>query len=92
MTNSSTEKYTHPSAYFPDFDHGSCLIAAISAGGVFFVIGMLIRLERDWRDDASDVSDNGIRKEGMMCDVPLLPNGADGIAPGALEPLLSDHA
>ena len=43
------EKYTQPSAYFPDFAHGSCLLAATSSGGLLLVILILIRLAKSWR-------------------------------------------
>lgn len=48
-TKRMMEKYTHPSAYLPDFFHGSCLTAAFKPGGLLLVIGMLIRSTSDWK-------------------------------------------
>lgn len=66
------EKYTQPSAYFPDFDHGSSLLAATSPGGLLLVILIWIRLANSWRgvvgvvDVPCGMKD---RREGMVADV-----------------------
>ena len=63
------EKYTQPSAYFPDFDHGSCLLAATSPGGLLLVILTLIRFTRSWRDSVGVFRGKWDRRKGMVADV-----------------------
>lgn len=63
------EKYTQPSAYFPDFAHGSCLLAATSSGGLLLVILILIRLTRSWRGSVGVPCRKEDRRKGMVADV-----------------------
>ena len=63
------EKYTQPSAYFPDFDHGSCLLAATSPGGLLLVTLTLIRFARSWRGSVGVPWRMRDRRKGMVADV-----------------------
>ncbi len=63
------EKYTQPRAYFPDFDHGSSWLAAISPGGLLLVILILIRFTRSWRGIVGVRCGMKARREGMVADV-----------------------
>lgn len=63
------EKYTQPSAYFPDLDHGSCLLAATSPGGLLLVILMLIRFAKFRRGSVGVPWGMKVRKEGIVVDV-----------------------
>ena len=63
------EKYTQPSAYFPDFDHGSCLLAAISPGGLLLVILILILFAKSWRGIVGVPFGVKVHREGMAADV-----------------------
>lgn len=60
------EKYTQPSAYFPDLDQGSCLLAATSPGGLLLVILILIRLAKSWRGNVGVLCATRERRKGMM--------------------------
>ena len=62
-------KYTQPSAYFPDFDQGSSLLAATSPGGLLLVILILIRFAKSWRGIVGVPWGMKVRKEGMVADV-----------------------
>ena len=60
------EKYTQPSAYFPDLDQGSCLLAATSPGGLLLVILILIRLTKSWRGNVGVPCGIRERRKGMI--------------------------
>ena len=60
------EKYTQPSAYLPDLDQGSCLLAATSPGGLLLVILILIRLAKSWRGDVGVPCWTRERRKGMI--------------------------
>ena len=63
------EKYTQPSAYLPDFDHGSCSLAATISGGLLLVILTLIRLAKSWRGPVGVPWRMRDRRKGMVADV-----------------------
>lgn len=63
------EKYTQPSAYFPDLDHGSSLLAATSSGGLLLVILILIRFAKSWNGSVGVPCGMKVRREGMVADV-----------------------
>ena len=63
------EKYTQPSAYFPDFDHGSSWLAATSPGGLLLVILILIRFARSWRGIVGVPCGMKVRREGMVAEI-----------------------
>lgn len=60
------EKYTQPSAYFPDFDHGSSVLAATNPGGLLLVILILIRFAKSWRGIVGVPCGMKVRREGMV--------------------------
>lgn len=63
------EKYTQPSAYFPDLDHGSSVLAATSPGGLLLVILILIRFAKSWRGTVGVPFRRKVRREGMIAGV-----------------------
>lgn len=69
--SSTIEKYTQPSAYFPDFDHGSCLLAATSSGGLLLVILILILLARSCRGIVGVPRKEWERRKGMVAGVEI---------------------
>lgn len=50
ITRRTTAKYTNPTPYFADLDHGSRRISAASAAVVDAVTGTLMRLARDMKE------------------------------------------
>ena len=76
------EKYTQPSAYFPDLDQGSCLLAATSPGGLLLVILILIRLAKSWRGNVGVPCGIRERRKGMIAggEVLALKTGGMGLA------------
>lgn len=62
------EKYTQPSAYFPDLDHGSSWLAATSPGGLLLVILILIRFTKSRRGIVGVPCGMKVRREGMIAD------------------------
>ena len=63
------EKYTQPRAYFPDFDHGSSLLAATIPGGLLLVILILIRFTKSRSGSVGMPRGRMVRREGMVVDV-----------------------
>ena len=60
------EKYTQPRAYFPACGHGSSLLAAISPGALFLVMGILIRLISEPAVVEREASSRNAFTKGML--------------------------